>query len=92
MCAIWQVSGTSSTRRGASIAGASEQAVSDIFKVHRFHVPRLLGIVPAESVTGDLEHPSTKQCAISILRCLAVNDKHYFLRQVFSRGKFAIAR
>ena len=41
-------------------------------------------------MTGYLEHPCTKQCAISNLRSFAIDDQHHFLGQVF--GQLATAR
>src|SRR6266403_3628174 len=68
------------------------QAIRDLCQIQSFHFPRLLAIVAAESVTGNLEPPGTKECAISNLRSFAVNDQHYFLRQVFGQRQLTTAR
>src|SRR5580700_8471535 len=76
---------------GGIMAGG-DQTLSDVGHVHSFHFPRLLTVVPAESVTRNLEQPGAKQLSVANLRSLTVNGEHHFLRQVLGQGQCATAR
>jgi hypothetical protein len=75
---------------GLHVAGR-DQAIGDACQVNSFYFPRLLAIVPAESITGNLEEPCAKQCSIANLSSFAVDGKQHFLSQVFGQGQFATA-